>query len=327
MPAVEVHTMPVRRFSVRTAKADEAYAYLRASIGDHRWHFRVSGPTPTVVGQSAQVDGLGAIALTVTDAAYQVLRPAQDDLVFWTQLAGRGAYQQHGEDFSAGPGTIGLYRPGAPVRCRTEDFGVRALSLLPGMVSRVAAELGVDDGPVVFHSGHPINADLADHWRHSMMFVTDRLLATGGADRMPELVVGQLARFAAHAALATFPNSTTTAARLRGPGRFLPAAIRRATAYIDEHAAEPLTLADIARAAGLHPRTLEAGFARLDTTPMTYLRRVRLQHAHEELVASDPSTGATVGAIAARWGFGHPGRFSALYRRTFGRPPSDVLRD
>ncbi|MEV0379444.1 hypothetical protein [Nonomuraea sp. NPDC050643] len=30
--------------------------------------------------------------------------------------------------------------------------------------------------------------------------------------------------------------------------------------------------------------------------------------------------------IAARWGFGHPGRFAALYRETYGCGPGATLR-
>ncbi|WP_018333374.1 helix-turn-helix domain-containing protein [Actinomycetospora chiangmaiensis] len=31
-------------------------------------------------------------------------------------------------------------------------------------------------------------------------------------------------------------------------------------------------------------------------------------------------------AIASRWGFTHPGRFSIEYRQVFGRPPGETLR-
>jgi AraC-like DNA-binding protein len=31
-------------------------------------------------------------------------------------------------------------------------------------------------------------------------------------------------------------------------------------------------------------------------------------------------------AIAGRWGFGHAGRFSSMYKRTFGTSPSRTLR-
>jgi AraC-like DNA-binding protein len=42
--------------------------------------------------------------------------------------------------------------------------------------------------------------------------------------------------------------------------------------------------------------------------------------------AADPSQGATVVAIALRWGFAKPGRFADYYRQQYGRLPSETLR-
>jgi AraC-like DNA-binding protein len=52
---------------------------------------------------------------------------------------------------------------------------------------------------------------------------------------------------------------------------------------------------------------------------------VRLQRAHRDLQAADPSVD-TVMAIADRWRFGHPGRFSRAYKEAFGTSPSLTLR-
>ena len=74
-------------------------------------------------------------------------------------------------------------------------------------------------------------------------------------------------------------------------------------------------------------KDLQLAFARhLGLAPMAYVRRVRLEGAHRELQAADPTTGDTVAAIAARWGFGKPDRFAAVYRATFGVAPSHTLR-
>jgi len=55
---------------------------------------------------------------------------------------------------------------------------------------------------------------------------------------------------------------------------------------------------------------------------MTYLREVRLNRVHEALTAAAPDA-TTVSTIAARWGFHHPGRFAATYRKKFGRMPTE----
>ncbi|MEV4130686.1 helix-turn-helix domain-containing protein [Dactylosporangium sp. NPDC049742] len=73
---------------------------------------------------------------------------------------------------------------------------------------------------------------------------------------------------------------------------------------------------------------LQYAFARHhQMSPMQYLRRVRLARAHQDLLDVDPTTGATVTAIAARWGFANHSRFTASHHATCGEPPSTTLRD
>ncbi|MCV7021542.1 helix-turn-helix transcriptional regulator [Mycolicibacterium aichiense] len=84
-------------------------------------------------------------------------------------------------------------------------------------------------------------------------------------------------------------------------------------------------MADIAAAINVTPRAVQYMFRRhLDTTPMAYLRRVRLDRAHRDLLAADPAHD-TVSAIATRWGFAHTGRFSQVYRAEYGESPSVTL--
>ncbi len=105
------------------------------------------------------------------------------------------------------------------------------------------------------------------------------------------------------------------------------ALLRRAITFIHENADHDITLSDIAAAVNVTPRSVQYTFRRhLDTTPLEYLRRVRLCRAHRDLCPADPSVD-TVMAIADRWGFAHAGRFSRLYTQTFGQPPSRTLRE
>ena len=105
-----------------------------------------------------------------------------------------------------------------------------------------------------------------------------------------------------------------------------PQRLRRAIAFIEDNAQLDIRLVDIAAAIGVTPRTVQYTFRRhLGTTPLEYLRRVRLHRAHHDLQAADPTVD-TVMAIAGRWRFGHPGRFSMAYKEAFGTPPSRTLR-
>ncbi|MCP3802683.1 AraC family transcriptional regulator [Allokutzneria sp. A3M-2-11 16] len=107
----------------------------------------------------------------------------------------------------------------------------------------------------------------------------------------------------------------------------MPRTVRRAVDIIEGHAAEPLTVEDLAEAVGVGVRALQGGFRRhLDTTPMAYLREVRLTKVHDELRAADPNSVITVTEVASRWGFWHPGRFAAAYRQRYGETPSATLQ-
>lgn len=105
-----------------------------------------------------------------------------------------------------------------------------------------------------------------------------------------------------------------------------PQTLRRAIAFVHENAHRDIGLSDIAAAINVTPRSVQYMFRRhLGTTPLEYLRRVRLDRAHHDLQAADPAVD-TVMEIAGRWQFGHPGRFSMAYKEAFGTPPSRTLR-
>lgn len=102
--------------------------------------------------------------------------------------------------------------------------------------------------------------------------------------------------------------------------------VRRAVEAIHSDPTQPHTPTTLARLAGASTRTLHDGFRRhLDTTPMTYLRLVRLERAHNELRAAEPHA-TTVAAVAHHWGFSHLSRFSQAYTRLYGRTPAATLR-
>ncbi|WP_031469535.1 AraC family transcriptional regulator [Sciscionella sediminilitoris] len=121
------------------------------------------------------------------------------------------------------------------------------------------------------------------------------------------------------------PNNYSAALHRRAP-EAAPRVVRAAVELIEAHAAERLTVEDIAEAVGISVRALQEGFRRtLDSTPTGYLREVRLQRVRAALAAADPRT-AGVTDIALRWGFVHQGRFSVQYRQRFGESPSVTLR-
>jgi anti-anti-sigma factor len=113
------------------------------------------------------------------------------------------------------------------------------------------------------------------------------------------------------------------------PPRQLPAVsgtAGRAVAFIEERARDDIGITDIAAAAFVTVRAVQLAFRHyLDMTPMTYLRQVRLDGAHDELLAADPGC-TTVTAVAADWHFTNASRFSAYYRAAYGVAPAHTLR-
>ncbi|MFG2235834.1 helix-turn-helix domain-containing protein [Streptomyces sp. NPDC048723] len=70
-------------------------------------------------------------------------------------------------------------------------------------------------------------------------------------------------------------------------------------------------------------RSLREGFRRhLDTTPLAYLRSVRLSLVRRDLVAvAEGRALDNVTDVALRWGFTHLARFSGYYREAYGETP------
>ena len=85
-------------------------------------------------------------------------------------------------------------------------------------------------------------------------------------------------------------------------------------------------VSELCEAAHVSERTLQYAFHDImGMSPVTYLHRLRLHRARNELRnASGSST--TVTEVAMNWGFWHFGAFSKAYKNCFGEVPSKTLR-
>ena len=105
-----------------------------------------------------------------------------------------------------------------------------------------------------------------------------------------------------------------------------PFFVRRVEDFIEENARCAISLADLAGVAGVSMRALQLGFRRFrNTTPMAYLRALRLELARSELARAGRE-GGSVASVANVCGFGHIGRFAGDYQTRFGKSPSQTLR-
>ncbi|WIE85108.1 AraC family transcriptional regulator [Curtobacterium sp. MCPF17_021] len=207
-----------------------------------------------------------------------------------------------------------LYR-NAPQPVRFESFQKDVIRIDRATVEQVAAQRGEwTPGPLEFHPHHvPEGPTLAAWWLMVRTVAADVL---AGPDEVSEERERQLARFAAGGLLTAIPHWPV--------GQHAPPAtagtrFARAEAFLLEHAREPITVADIAEAAGLSVRGVQAAFNRHHgITPLAYLRHIRLLLAREQLESDNDLSVAEV----ARWaGFAHLGRFAGAYRDEFGELP------
>jgi len=94
--------------------------------------------------------------------------------------------------------------------------------------------------------------------------------------------------------------------------------------HIAEHFREPLTVADVAAAARLHPNYAMTQFRRVvQTTVVDYLRQRRLAEARRLLVTTD----LAVERVSAESGFGSVSRFYTAFTTACGVPPATFRRE
>jgi len=229
------------------------------------------------------------------------------------------------EDFDPGEVAL-LVRPGVPTV--TEVRGYRQL-VVTLRASTVREAAGREPGAPLprFDSVRPVSLNRARSWRRARDFVGGLFAGDPEVATAP-LVVGSANRMLAGLVLATFPNGAIAPpSRADEVDARAPGAVRRAVAFIESNAHRDIGLGEVAEAAGVSRRAVQLAFRRhLETTPTAYLRGVRLDLAHAELVAASPDDGLTVTEVAYRWGFSSPSRFAERYRAEFGRSPSELLR-
>lgn len=215
---------------------------------------------------------------------------------------------------------------GTPYRVRWVDGTIEATALPFTGLAEVASTEGTNrDLPIRFTDLRPRCSAAASHLANTIDYLSTALRER--PEEMAEpLVASTSSQLLSATVLATFPNTARFDPTIEDRRDSHPRTLRRAIAFIDDHADENITVAEIAASANVTIRALQHAFRRhLATTPMGYVRVVRVRQAHQELLAADPRSGLTVTQIAARWGFFHPGRFARYYRDSYGCAPYRTL--
>jgi AraC-like DNA-binding protein len=319
VPAKDVWT----RFA--TTDLDEAIAFFQATFLDLSIR-RQSGQATelrTATAYLAPETTLTRMHYTIhTDMLAEPERDLNIDLV----LAGRLSLHDQGRHSAATRGGVLLLPPDRALSAEFDGLNVLTVHLPRHLIDDVAvAATGIDPAHLRFDGAAPIGSATHQQWQQALTYIQRGILDDPATASNP-LLLQQAERLLATIVLTGWANTSQHTRPIPRP-YVPPAVVRRAMNYIQENAHRPVTIAQIAEAAGVSPRALQQAFRRHhDTTPTAYARRIRLEHAHHDLLAGDLQTGDTVGAIAARWGFANTSRFSTDYSAHYGQSPGHTLR-
>jgi AraC family transcriptional regulator len=184
----------------------------------------------------------------------------------------------------------------------------------PRLLAELLAHTGSGEDPAnpfPFSSG-PCPSGV--FWRHHILV---RRLAAGAADSLEmEVTAAELAASALGAAAAARGGPLPRRSRTRADHAERAEGIR---AYLAEHAAEQVTLDQVARAVYASPFHCARLFREQSGVPIhRYLMRLRLRSSLESLREG----GEDLSTLALRLGFSSHGHFTDAFRREFGCPPS-----
>lgn len=172
-----------------------------------------------------------------------------------------------------------------------------------------------------FAAEMPVGPDMVSCWNYASLLsmelsVSERCGSRAVLDSLETLFILKL--------LESHPSNYSEHFQPQ-PCKIAPHHVRRVEQFIIGNTDQDITLEQLVEVGGVSARALFDGFRRFrGTSPMAFLKAVRLERAREDL--RNARSGDSVTTIACRWGFYQFGRFAAEYKRMFGELPSETLR-
>lgn len=273
--------------------------------------------------------GLGGVRFdqVVFEMAFEADVAPRQTYAFGHLTSGRLRHASDGSARSYLPGEVFVAaQPDVPFTATVDDAAMELAVIEPGLIDEVAESVpGRVQRPVRFTAYTAVSTRATERWKSTYAYVHNEARTSSAGVTHP-LVIGNAARLLVATALATFPNTAVTDPTIEDRHDAHPETLRRAIAFMESNADCDISIADIARASHVTARAVQLAFRRhLQTTPSAYLRRIRLQHAHDQLRDAVPGS-TTVSAVAAQWGFFNGSQFAVHYRSAFAELPSRTLQ-
>ena len=214
----------------------------------------------------------------------------------------------------------------APLELSTPaNFSMLGVALPLSMFESVG-EQGDDEGfaeflrkPGASHVCSPLlAAKLRGRLGHALLALTYQPMQLALIEARRQLqseIVCLVGDYASEVLAAGVPATPTKALRV----------VAQARAYIETNQDQPTTVLDLCKQTHTSQRTLQYCFEQvIGMSPAAYLKVVRLNGFRRELLMAGRS--ATIGDLAAQWGFWHLSQFSLDYKRQFGELPSETVK-
>lgn len=311
------------RLNMSSTAPDEAHDWLYKEYMPLR--ATIFGDTSDFLAQHHEAD-LGSLHVNIFEDSVSTqlhTAPQNDSVVVGHTLSGRYGVSANDNTIIANVGDSLLHNPDAPTQVGWyRNLRMKIFRFDRQALERVATERGNHAQSLRYVLSRPLSRQKAQTWHETMRRVEQEFLFQDAVRNSP-LARARAFRIAANCLLDSFaiiPNPPASS------GDAGTRAVRRAAAFIEESVDQDIDLVTVAEAARAEPAALAKAFReQRGSAPMEYLQRLRLERAHHELQTADPVSGATVGCIAARWGFTHVSRFAQDYHERFGRHPHYTL--
>src|SRR5664279_1334144 len=293
-------------FSLRSAREFRQYDISSARLGGTRFSL-------------VRVDSESGYDIEMTDDP--------DIILIQILMRGSAQFQQGSAKASAGPSQMVLLETVA----RSHKRWCGPTQLLIIRLSRseleriVASETGISIGdPLSFGVLQVLDLEqVSTLWNFIVTICRDLSEAhpcfDGHVGRLAERTLSLLL-------LNTVPNNYKWAFATASLCLAAPYYVRRVENYIKEHARNQISTDDLVTVGGVSARSIYQGFRRFrSTTPMGYLKAVRLDLARDALVKGRGKGPNSVTEAALAAGYTNLSQFSRDYKDRFREAPSQTL--
>ncbi|MET3509652.1 MULTISPECIES: helix-turn-helix domain-containing protein [Plantibacter] len=315
---MSVNAGPAERFEAAGGDVDDARELYREA-------YQIGGitvePTATDFGYRFTSIGDADLALRASQVEGRITGASftQGEYVVTWLTRGEGVMDLLGSPMKLHPGVPSMFANDRPAQFDLIDYRLNMMHFGGAYLEGVAADTEGAVGPIRFDTTFRPSGDALRRWTETVATVA-RVIYDDGSSAV---LRAEANRAAAVTLLEVFPH---LALQSRTDLAVPPSSkARAAVEFMVANAHRPIATAEIAEAAGLSLRSLQAAFRReYDVTATDYLRSIRLDRVRQELRDAEPGL-ATVAEVARRWGFTHLGRFAASYTSRFGEYPSVTL--